>query len=499
MRIGSCKQVGVAFLVFGLAACSSETDSADGTSEARATPDVNNGESAGSSKDSDDAEGAPIAEEGEAVGDDPGGDDSAAGSDDSFADEPIVDGDGVSGPTTPGAASMAPAATGTTTSAAPIGMPTSSPAPIATDPAGAPATAPPPSDEGIAASDDGDSADEPETEPEDPSADDATAAEPDDGGAEPDVTPEPEPEPPPPPPANQAGLLTAGVWDDNRNFDRFESFRDEIYQSGVAGLLDFENTDYAEANELFSQTAGPRETLDIALVIDTTGSMGDEMEYLQTEIRSISMRIEKVYPDAEQRWALIVYRDVGDEYVTQNFDFDTDPETFRSNLAAQSVGGGGDFPEAPEAAFEAMNQLSWRTDDATARLAFWVADAPYHDRDAADMTAAIAGAQSLGVHIYPVASSGIDEFTELGMRSAAQLTGGRYIFLTDDSGVGGAHLEPSIPCYFVTRLDVAMLRMVNIEMSGEYQVPADDEIIRTGGDPQDGACELSSGDAVFVF
>ncbi len=60
-------------------------------------------------------------------------------------------------------------------------------------------------------------------------------------------------------------------------------------------------------------------------------------------------------------------------------------------------------------------------------------------------------ARSLDVHIYPVASSGVDELTELTMRSAAQLTGGRYLFLTDDSGVGGAHMEPSIPCYFVTK------------------------------------------------
>jgi len=46
---------------------------------------------------------------------------------------------------------------------------------------------------------------------------------------------------------------------------------------------------------------------------------------------------------------------------------------------------------------------------------------------------------------------------------------------------------------------VAMLRMVEIEMSGEYKLPAEEEIVRTGGDPQDGACELESGEAVFVF
>jgi hypothetical protein len=98
-----------------------------------------------------------------------------------------------------------------------------------------------------------------------------------------------------------------------------------------------------------------------------------------------------------------------------------------------------------------------------------------------------------------VASSGVNEMTELTMREAAQLTGGRYLFLTDDSGIGGEHKEPSIPCYFVTHLDQAILRMVDIELSGMYREPTASEIVRTGGDPQDGACMLDSGQSVAVF
>ena len=71
--------------------------------------------------------------------------------------------------------------------------------------------------------------------------------------------------------------------------------------------------------------------------------------------------------------------------------------------------------------------------------------------------------------------------------------------MTDDSGVGAAHKEPSIPCYFVTKLDDAILRMVDIEMTGVYVEPQEQAIIRTGGDPQDGSCELASGDIVEAF
>jgi hypothetical protein len=304
----------------------------------------------------------------------------------------------------------------------------------------------------------------------------------------------PSPAPPQPVPA---GTLTAGTWDDNRNLERFLGYRAELEQQGQPGLLDFSEADHEAAQPLAEPRA--HTTLDISLVIDTTGSMGDELAYLQTEFLAISAKIEASYPEAEQRWSLVVYRDEGDLYTTREFDFGSDPVAFRQQLAEQRPGGGGDFPEAPEAAFQAMNQLTWRSGEDTARLAFWVADAPHHGTKAGALKNAIEAAQAQGVHIYPVASSGVDELTELTMRSAAQLTGGRYLFLTDDSGVGGAHKEPSIPCYFVTKLDAAILRMVDIEMSGKYREPSAEEILRSGGDPQSGACTLESGRTVYVF
>jgi hypothetical protein len=294
-------------------------------------------------------------------------------------------------------------------------------------------------------------------------------------------------------------VLTAGAWDDNRNFDRFTKYRKKLKDQQLSGMLPSTDEEHVSAQKDFAQPA-PREKLDVSLVIDTTGSMGDEIRYLQSEFLALSSAIEEKYPNAEQRWSLVVYRDMGDEYVTRWFDFREDAMDFRAKLGEQSAGGGGDFPEAPDAALEAMSQLAWRTDAKVARLAFWVADAPHHDNNAQKMLDAIRGARELGVHLYPVASSGVDELTEVSMRSAAQLTGGRYLFLTDDSGVGGAHKEPTIPCYFVTKLDKAILRMVNIEMNGVYAEPAEDDIIRTGGSPKDdGSCKLDSGEVVQAY
>ncbi len=291
----------------------------------------------------------------------------------------------------------------------------------------------------------------------------------------------------------QAGILTAGVWDDNLNFGRFLTFRAQEHQRKLDGLLPIDESVHRAVNA--TPSVGVKRTLDVSLVIDTTGSMGDEIRYLQREFDALSATIARTYPDAQQRWSLVAYKDRGDEYVVRPFDFRGDTVDFRSQLAKLNASGGGDFPEAPDQALQAADGLSWRADADTARILFWVADAPHHDHRAQAMVDAILGARDKGIHVYPVASSGVDQLTELTMRSAAQLTGGRYIFLTDDSGVGGAHKEPSIPCYFVTKLDRAILRMVDIEMTGQYREPIAADVLRTGGDPVDGSCQLASGPA----
>ncbi|HKQ69844.1 MAG TPA: vWA domain-containing protein [Polyangiaceae bacterium] len=295
------------------------------------------------------------------------------------------------------------------------------------------------------------------------------------------------------------GTLTAGAWDDNRNFDLFTAYRAKIVSQQTPGVLPFVDAAHEAVRDASLVAPTPRETLDISFVIDTTGSMGDEIRYLQGEFLAISKTVAMKYPNAAPRWSLVLYRDVGDQYVVRPFDFTADPTVFQSELAAQSAGGGGDFPEAPEQGLAAMEALAWRAEPNAAKVAFWVADAPHHDTNAVAFAATLDKIRTKGVHVYPVASSGIDEFTELTMRTVAQYTLGRYLFLTNDSGVGGDHKLPSIPCYFVTKLDNAILRMVDIELTGVYHEPVSSEVVRVGGNPQNGACVLGTGQTVTVF
>jgi hypothetical protein len=220
--------------------------------------------------------------------------------------------------------------------------------------------------------------------------------------------------------------------------------------------------------------------LDLAIVLDTTGSMGDELSYLKSEIRGISTAIRKQFPHVQQRYSLVVYRDEGDDYVARPFDFTSSLDTFHRRLAGQKASGGGDYPEAMHRGLEEASKLTWR-DAGTARLLFLIADAPPHTQHLSRTLAAADALRRRGVAIYPVACSGYDDTAEFVMRACALFTGSQFLFLTDDSGVGAAHGEPHIPYFQVQRLDRLMIRMIAAELSGRRIDAHADEVIRTVG------------------
>lgn len=292
------------------------------------------------------------------------------------------------------------------------------------------------------------------------------------------------------------GTLTAGVWDDNLNYDFFTKYITSL--GARPGLPLFGAADRNAARTRALAPRGAVSELDVAFLVDTTGSMGDELRYIQRELSTIAGSIGARFPGTTPRFGLVFYRDLQDQYVTRSFDFSSDLQAVQANLDAQVTGGGGDYPEAvPEGLTKAVN-LSWRQ-GSVARLAFWIADAPQHATEAQTTRAAIDTAVAKDVHVYPVAASGSDELTEATMRTAAQLTGGRYMFLTDDSGVGGEHKEPSIPCYQVTKFTTAMVRVVEGEMKGTKIEPAAGDVLRTVGNPTNGTCTLASNEQVVIY
>ena len=237
-----------------------------------------------------------------------------------------------------------------------------------------------------------------------------------------------------------------------------------------------------------NQMAVKATKLDLMLVVDTTGSMGDEIRYLQSELRSIIASITAKHRDLDIRIGFVFYRDLGDDYVTRTIAFTRDVGAAQGSLAQQYATGGGDYPEAMDQALIRAVGQDWRPDAVKSLLL--VADAPPHDELFGRTWNAAEGARAKRIHITPVAASGVADKAEYAMRAMAAATQSRYLFLTDDSGVGNPHAPPAIDCYLVTKLDALVRRVIDSQISGRRIEPERSEVIRSVGDYDAGKCRL---------
>ncbi len=203
-------------------------------------------------------------------------------------------------------------------------------------------------------------------------------------------------------------------------------------------------------------------SVDIAWVVDATGSMSDELEFLKTELQDVIRRVQIDNSDASIRMGTVFYRDEGDEYLTKSSPMSSNIGTTISFIGQQYASGGGDFPEAVHTAlFEALNGLEW-SQESSSKLMFLLLDAPphYNDQVIADIHNMVSLSASMGVRIIPIVASGIDKNTEFLMRYMAIATDGTYTFITNHSGVGNNHLEPTIGSYDVEFLNDLLVRLI---------------------------------------
>jgi hypothetical protein len=120
-------------------------------------------------------------------------------------------------------------------------------------------------------------------------------------------------------------------------------------------------------------------TVEVAFVLDTTGSMGGLIEGAKRKIWSIATAIVDSNPDADIRMGLVAYRDIGDDYVTRKVELTTDIQYLYASLLELKARGGGDWPESVNEALDvAVNKLQWTTGGDARRIVFLVGDAPPH-------------------------------------------------------------------------------------------------------------------------
>ena len=201
----------------------------------------------------------------------------------------------------------------------------------------------------------------------------------------------------------------------------------------------------------------PANGLQVMFIVDTTGSMADEIAYLQKDFSSITGEVGSNGIE----YSVNFYRDKGDEYVTKCNGFTSDVRRVQALLNDEYADGGGDTPEAVAQilAETITSNQEWRAD--CNKVAFLIFDAPPHDGTDDVIQAAVRSAAERGIKLVPVVASNAERDTELFGRALAICTGGTYVFLTDDSGVGNDHLEPIIGDYTVESLHNVIVRIIN--------------------------------------
>jgi hypothetical protein len=227
--------------------------------------------------------------------------------------------------------------------------------------------------------------------------------------------------------------------------------------------------------------------LDLAFVVDTTGSMGDELAWLAKEIGQITRNAASAAPGVDIRYGLVVYKAPADPYVIKNYGFTRNLREFTRWIESERASGGAGGPEVVAEALNAAVGLDWRRGKGE-RLLFQIGDEPPLASKSATYLEAAQTAAASGIQVFGLGASGVEAHLEYLMRQGAVLTNGRYLFLTDDSGVGLGHAEPTISCYRVTRLNDLMVRVLRSELAGRrIEAPAAN-VLREVGSYRQGRC-----------
>lgn len=230
---------------------------------------------------------------------------------------------------------------------------------------------------------------------------------------------------------------------------------------------------HGTTSEILVQLQGTRalrpKTLDLAFAIDVTGSMGDELRYVNSEVADIVQRIRASVPNTRVRVGAVFYKDRQDAQRLQMLQFTTDVAGFGRAMRRVSAGGGGDYPEDMDAGLGlALRNLSWSRGNA-ARVLVVLADAP--PKRYANATyrypQAMADASKMGIRLLPVAASGADRRVEYIFRAMGALTSTPYVYLTDDSGIGGHHVEADTDRVGVEKFNDLLTRLVISDLQGK--------------------------------
>lgn len=157
--------------------------------------------------------------------------------------------------------------------------------------------------------------------------------------------------------------------------------------------------------EHIKENTQPGQSIDVALVLDTTGSMSNDIAEIK---KNLALFLEQAELKGSQegktlRFALLEYRDLNDLYLHRvTTDFTGDVSILIDNLKKVKVDGGGDSPEAVlDALLAAKEHLSWNKE--AKHSIILIGDAPPHAKTVDglhDEEFVTSQCRAMGAHIF---------------------------------------------------------------------------------------------------
>jgi hypothetical protein len=213
--------------------------------------------------------------------------------------------------------------------------------------------------------------------------------------------------------------------------------------------------------------------LDVCILLDTTGSMRDEMARIKATLVEVTQRLRALGTEFDLRIGAVLYRDLGDPYVTMTHPFTGDVVAFAEALQGLDANGGGDEPESlNQGMAEAVGTLDWR--QGAAHILFVIADAPPHMDYEGDVPygTSLLAALDQGIRVHAVAASGLNPFGTFVFRQIAQFGRGKFIFIEYGSPAKSAASHGVTGAVKSNNLDDILYEQITAELAGWGRPPA---------------------------
>ncbi|MBL7075551.1 VWA domain-containing protein [candidate division KSB1 bacterium] len=209
---------------------------------------------------------------------------------------------------------------------------------------------------------------------------------------------------------------------------KIEGIFDMVDQLTTRLIADLMGVEITEAG-----TSPQSPHIDVVFILDSTGSMGDEISAVKERIRTMVDDIRQGIPPPVVRYGMVDYKDRGDPYIVKKFRLTEDVQAFINHLNGIAASGGGDDPESVnEALHEAIWSMDWDLRPGVSKIAFLIGDAPPHMdyRDDYDYRKEMEEANKRHISIHTIACSGISQEGVDVYKYVSGKTNGNFAFLT---------------------------------------------------------------------